>query len=311
MQLKAKLKPNILKGMIFLATVFSADLIIGTILEKLYKTQKYGDDYNTLFAIEKATPETLIIGSSRAENIFDPSIFKDELNTKTFNAGRGGQSIFYHYVILKAVLNRYTPKIVVLSMDRKDFAIDKTDYDKLSDLLPFYRDHPEIRVILNLKSPFEKIKMMSSIYPYNSLVFPILRGHLVNETRVKFNGYKPLAKTITQSRPKINYDTYSKLDSIKINTYKKLISECKKAGVELFIVCPPYMVEATGTDQSIVIAKKIAADYQVPFFDASEDPEYISLKEYFADFRHLNETGSMVFSREMAQKIKKILENLN
>jgi len=147
MQNKTKFKSYLLKVTAFLITIIAVDLLMGTLLKRLYYSQKYGDDYNTVFAIEKATPQMLILGSSRAVNIFDPCVFKDELNTKTFNAGRAGQSIFYHYAILKAAMKRYTPEIVVLSVDRKDFSVDKTDYDKMSELLPFYQTHPEIRQI--------------------------------------------------------------------------------------------------------------------------------------------------------------------
>ena len=299
----------LLKSVIFLVTIAGADLVIGTMLKNFYHNQKYGDDYITRFAAENATPQTLIIGSSRAVNIFDPCVFRYELNTKTFNAGRIGQSIFYHYAILKTVLKRYTPEIVVLSLDRRDFAIDKSDYDKLSELLPLYGTHPEIRPILNLKSPFEKVKMMSSIYPYNSFLLPILRGYLSDKSKVTYNGYRPLEKIIGAPVPIINYDLYVKLDSIKINIFRSLITDCKNAGIKLFLTCPPYMVQAAGIDQSIVTAKRIAAEYDIPFFDESESVYYTARREYFADFRHLNESGSLAFSREIALKIKRSLNN--
>lgn len=308
MQNTKKLKSYLLKGLFFLATITAADMSIGGVLKRFYNNQKYGEDHNTLFAIEKATPQTLIIGSSRALNIFDPCVFKDELNTKTYNAGRAGQSIFYHYAVLKAMMHRYTPAIVVLSIDRRDFAVDKTDYDKLSELLPFYKNHPEIKPILDLRSPFERLKTASSIYPYNSLVFPILRGYLFDKSKINYNGYKPINKIIASPLTKINYDLYAVLDSVKINIYKSLIRDCKRAGVKLFITCPPYMVESSGTDRSIVVAKEIAAEYNIPFFDDSESIDYTAKSEYFADFRHLNEEGSLLYSREKAKEIKQILE---
>ncbi len=311
MRNKKTLKLFLLKGFVFIGTITITDICIGSLLKRYYNNQSYGDDYNTKFVIEKASPQTLIIGSSRAVNIFDPCIFKDELNTTTFNAGRLGQSIFYHYAILKAVLKRHRPQLVLLSVDRRDFTVDKSDYDKLSDLLPFYKTHPELRPILNLRGPFEKIKMLSSIYPYNSMLLSIVRGHLSNKSGQSFRGYVPLAKTITKPLLKVNYDEYAQLDSVKINIYRALIADCKRVGVKLFIACPPYMVESTGIDQSIVTAKQIAFENKVPFFDASEGTEYISRMEYFADFRHLNETGSMLFSRETAQRIKQILNNPN
>lgn len=305
---KKLFKTYLLKAVIFIATIAIADAVIGEMLKRYYNNQKYGNDYLTRFAVEKAAPQTLILGSSRAANIFDPCVFKEGLQTKTFNAGRIGQSIFYHYAILKSILKRSTPQIVVLSIDRRDFATDNTDYDKLSQLLPFYKTHQEIRSVVDLKSPFERIKIMSFIYPYNSLAFPILRGYVDSKT-VNYNGYQPLNKVIAEPLLKINYDLYGQLDTVKINIYRSLITECKKAGIKLFIVCPPYMVDASGTDQSMVTAKKIASEYNIPFFDESESSFYSAKKEYFADFRHLNESGALVFSREVTLKIKRSINN--
>lgn len=304
---KVKLKTLLFKVSIFLLTVFAGDIFFGSMLKKYYKSQECGEGHLTTFAIENANPQTLILGSSRAVNIFDPCVFKYELNTKTFNAGRVGQSIFYHYGVFTSMLKRHKPEIVILSFDRRDFSVDESDYDRLSELLPFYESHQELKPIFNLRGPFENLKTLSAIYPYNSLLLPIIRGHICSHHEVHFNGYKPLDKTTTSPPPKINYGVYATLDTVKINAYKALIADCKREGIELFITCPPYFTDAISQDSSLLIAKKIAKENGISFIDDSDNSFYTSRKEYFADFRHLNENGSMTFSKEVSKKIKDLL----
>ena len=104
-----------------------------------------------------------------------------------YNAGRDGNFMFYHLAVLKGVLNRYSPKIVILDFVAEEFAQNQYSYDRLSSLLPYYKSHPEMRSIINLKSKYEKIKLLSQIYPYNSLMLTIAVGNSgVNKRKAIF-----------------------------------------------------------------------------------------------------------------------------
>ncbi len=295
----------LVKLLIFIVTITVADLIIGTVLKKTYFKQQQGYDYMTTFSIKKANDPVMIFGSSRAVNIFNPAVMEKELNLPCFNAGRIGQSIFYHYAVLKSVLKRYKPEKIILSFDAGNFDKDQEDYDRLSSLLPYYESNPEIEPVINLKGPYEKIKAISTIYPYNSLLLPILNGNLNRNKRSYANikGYMPIKKTTSGPVRTIDYTKEDVLDPEKINTYRAFISECIKAGIELHIVCPPYLVNAIGNDLSIETAKKIAAEYKIDFIDYSRDSFYMRQPQLFADFRHLNGKGADLFSEQVAEII--------
>jgi hypothetical protein len=293
------------KLLIFAVTVAVADLIIGTVLKKTYFKQRHGYDYLTTHSIKKAKDPVMIFGSSRAVNIFNPAVMEKELSLPCFNAGRVGQSVFYHYAVLKSVLRRYTPEKIILSFDAGSFDKDQEDYDRISSLLPYYECHPEIEPVVNLKGPYEKIKTISTIYPYNSLLLPILSGNLKKGKRDYSNikGFMPIKKTISGPLRTIDYTKNGALDSKKIDTYKAFITDCAKAGIELHIICPPYLVNAIGNDPSIETAKKIAAEYKIDFIDYSRDSFYRSQPQLFADFRHLNGKGADLFSEQVAEII--------
>lgn len=303
-------KKFVLKLLIFFITIITADAVAGKLLKKAYWGQQKGFDHHTTYSIEKTRAQLLVFGSSRAVNIFDPHILKNELGISCFNAGRVGQSVFYHYAVLQSVLKRYTPDAIVLSIDAGDFAKDARDYDKLSQLLPYYATHPELRDIIQLKSRFEDIKVLSAVYPYNSLLLPIVKGRLnKNTSEQSTDGYIPLNRKISGPLHKIDYADFALLDQQKINTYRLFIAACKRAGTKLFVVCPPYMVDAAGEDASLALAKKLANENGVEFFDHSADPGYISSRDNFADFRHLNRDGSGKFSRDIARLMKEASDN--
>lgn len=290
----------------FFLLVFIVDRSIGFLLKKFYFKQKSGYDYQATFVIDKTEADVLIMGSSRAVNIFDPRIFESKLNLTCYNAGRYGYPIFYHDALLKTVIKRYIPKMVVLSFDAGNFSKSQDAYDRISSLLPYYKDHPEIRSIVELKGRFEKIKMLSSIYPYNSLLLPIIAGNTSgNKSKFEnFNGYIPLHHERSGTLTKFDYTLETKLDTVKINSYKDFIKTCKDSGILLFIVCPPYMISASGVDLSIKTAIQIAKETNTLFLDYSRDTFFTYKPYLFADYRHLNEKGVDLISNKVIERLR-------
>ena len=158
--------------------------------------------------------------------------------------------------------------------------------------------------------------MLSAVYPFNSMLLPIMSGNLTKN--VTINGYISLKSIINGPLRKVDYTIEKKLDTIKINIYKAFIKECRDSNIKLFIVCPPYLINSTGIDYSIVEAKKIAQELRIDFFDYSRDSFYTSKPQLFADFRHLNEKGAGLFSNSVTENINsklqapyQIIQNIN
>jgi len=290
------------------ALLFILDRGIGKLLKSFYFKQQSGYDFLTTYSIEKTTADILIFGSSRAVNIFNTTIFSEHMGLSCFNAGRYGEPIFYHYAVLQAVLKRYTPKIILLSFDAGNFSKNPEAYDRITVLLPYYKNHPEIHSIVTLKGPFEKLKLLSNIYPYNSLVLPIISGNadFSKKKYITANGFIPLEKTFEGPLQTFDYSKEKDLDSIKINVYKSFIKQCISQHVQLYIVCPPYMINPIGIDHSIAEAKEIAQQNNIKFLDYSRDTFFTNKPNLFADFRHLNITGVELFSNSVIEKLQSI-----
>jgi hypothetical protein len=311
-----KNKNNLLKEFLFkLLLVFIVvaifDYVFGTILRHYYFKQESGLQYRTTYSMEQTKEDVLIFGASRANHHYHPDVFEKRLNLSYYNAGRDGAPIFYHYAVLKCILKRYTPKIVVMDFTGEEFRKDQQNYDRLSSLLPYYKRHPEIRPIIELRSPYEKIKLLSSIYPYNSAIFTIAVGNTEfnKKRRGDIKGYIPL--TGVWNEPIITDNTQSnyEVDSSCVNAYRSFIKDCINAGTRLYIVCSPYFFRTTQTDISFSMAQRIAKENYIPFFNFFKDSSFTSNASLFSDMVHLNDDGAKLFSNKVIDKILETEKN--
>jgi hypothetical protein len=295
----------ILKLIILIAIVLVFDRVGGKILEHFYFSQENGFQYRTTYTIEETRAEILIFGSSRANHHYHPEVFENRLRLTYYNAGRDGNYIFYHAAVLKGVLKRYTPKIIILDFVSGEFEEDQISYDRLSSLLPYYKSHPEMRPIIRLKSRNENLKLLSHIYPYNSSIFAIAAGNAdFNKKRNSdIKGYIPLNKKWNGSARIDSVAGSNEIDSVKVRIYKSFITDCINNNVSLFVVISPYLIVASEPTRSIVTGKEIAKKYNIPFIDMSGDTLFLKSPKLFADIHHLNDTGARVFSNLLIDKI--------
>lgn len=295
----------ILKLGVFFIFLLCIDSVFGSIIRYYYFKQKSGLEFATTYSIEKTTANILIFGSSRANHHYNPAIFESQLKMSCQNVGRDGQEIFYHFAVLKAVLHRYSPKIIILDFNWEEFIKDQVSYDKISSLLPYYRNHPEIHRIVNLKSNYEKIKLFFKSYPYNSTIFYVILGNTEYnlKKRNEINGYVPLYQI--WNKPVNTYNELKKyeLDTTKIEIYEAFIKDCINSGIELYIIHSPYFARSNYLDKSIEIGQVIAKKHNVPFYDFTNDSVFINNQILFSEPAHLNDKGAKIFSNMIINKI--------
>ena len=297
--------------MLFLLILFALDFSIGSVLRHFYFTQESGRQYRATYAIDKTTDDILIFGSSRAYHHYVPSLIEDSLKQTCYNTGSPGQFLLYNYATLKAVLARYAPKLVILDVSAGDLSVGRESYDRLSFLLPYYRNHKEIRPIVDLKSPLEKYKLLSSIYAFNSSFLMIAGGNseYFKKKAVNLKGYKPLTRVWNEPIKIREIEKY-KLDSIKVKVFESFIKDCKDAGSKLVLVCSPLYGKYQEKDYSISVMERFANEHQVDFFDFSNDTSFINHPDLFDDPGHLNDRGARMFTCVLLSKIKHAAKSL-
>lgn len=294
----------------FLLLAFVTDFIFGGILRSFYYKQTSGWEFRTRYSIESTNADILIFGASRAQQQYNPLYFEDRLQQTCYNVGRDGEPLFYYYALLKGILKRYVPKTIILDIENGVFKKSQDSYDRMAILLPFYRNHPEMRSIIELRSPFEKLKLQSQIYPYNSMLFKIAMGNTeMNKKRnLDVKGYVELTNVLDEPIRTVNlFKNKYAIDSNKINFYRAFIQDCKQAHVKLYIVCSPYFMHSVGTDTSMTIAKQIAGENNIDFVDFSKDEIFLHNSKLFDDTVHVNVAGSKIFSNKLIDTL--ILKN--
>lgn len=294
-----------------LITVFILDFSIGKILRYFYFRQIAGEDHRTTYSMEKTKADILVFGSSRAVHHYVPEVFEDSMNLSFYNTGRGGQFIFYQTAVLKSVLKRYTPKLIILDF-MGTFEQGRDYYDRMSCLLPYYDNHPEIRELIELRSPYEEIKLVSEIYPFNSQFLTIAIGNLeINKKRKPDQkGYVPLINELTENMDSLETKSIYEIDSIKVRVVREFLKACKSAGIPLVVVFSPvyYLYDK---DYSISICREICQNEKVPFYDFSKDPLFLYKKKLFGDILHVNHQGAILFSQTIIDKIKQLRSTLD
>lgn len=301
---------TILKKVALLAFLLvSMDFIVGHLLRKYYFKQQSGFHAQASYAMEKCDEDILVFGASTANHHYVPQYFIDSLSMSFYNAGRDGSGIFYHYAMFRSIIGRYNPKVVILDVHPDIFMTDQQDYDRLSELLPFYKTHPEIREILNYRSPFEPYKHISSIYPFNSEILSIAIGNAeVNKVRKKdVHGYEALYDTMQAIKPDtlITFDNYS-IDSLKVKAFEQFVADAKKHHIKLFVVRSPKYIYLDNPSTRMLTT--LTNRYQVPYLNYGFDPDFIGNPFYFGDFAHLNDAGAHKFSQRVADAIEILVE---
>ena len=298
--------------------VFCLDFVIGLTVRHFYFKQKIGRQYRTTYTIEDTKADILIFGSSNAFANYVPDTLERKLHLSCYNSGSAGQFILYDYTTLRAVLKRYIPKIIFLDLVEGELTAEDRGhyytYDRLSFLLPFYKKHPEMRPVLDLKSSFEKYKLVSSIYPFNSKLIYIAASNagFLGNANSTIKGWGWHAFPGVWNGP---LDTASSipnpLDPTKVRIYKSFIEDCSRAGVKLFVVRSPAYSIMQSPDKSTVTAKELARQAGAQFLDFTNDSFFLHHPEYFnaEDDHHLNIEGAKIFSRMIADSVANSIDH--
>lgn len=258
------------------------------------------------YQVEKADYDCYILGSSRAVHHYNPRILSDSLGLSVYNAGRDGQGISYASGLLKAIINRKKPKIIILECGQIE--LDNNWLEKMGALKPYYVEHPQVMSLAErISGKKERIKFFFSAYRFNSALFPILKTYL-RPQKDKLRGYEPesngrianLSYRFEKCEPLI-------LDPLVLDVLRDFVSTCNANNVKLVVCCSPIL------ENYHLISKELHQlflDLNVTFFDYSNDQRFINHIDMFGDYVHLNSTGADIYTKVLVNDLKTILTDL-
>jgi hypothetical protein len=301
---KKEINILLIKIFVFLLVVFSLDFLVGYTLKTLYFKTKSGLYYRTNYGLLKTNASLLIFGSSSANHHYVPKILEDSTKLSVYNQGRDGIEILYCTAIFKGVLKRYIPRVVLLNLSPNELS-NKDRYDRLAALLPYISKYPDMKDFVKLRGKYEKIKMISKIYPYNSTVFTIINGIITQNTKKQIDqGFVPLYDTmkIVKTNIPLFFDE-AILDSNRVNAFQEFIDLNRKNNIKLYVIFSPWFspeIKETATTRKV---EQICIENQISLYNFICDTSF-SKSVLFADGGHLNVAGASVFTQIIAHKIK-------
>jgi hypothetical protein len=294
-----------IKLIAFLVAVFALDAGVGAVLRHYYFRQTSGLSYRTTYAITQSSEDLVVLGSSRAQANYVPEIFTEHTQMSVYNAGRDGQSILYARALQEAMFTRHHPKTVVLDLIPIDFYYSRGHYDYLAALLPYCKDYPGIRTIVQLRGKWERVRLLSQIYPFNSLILQIAKYNLSKGTHD--SGYVPLHGTLKLPVPDKDFIgprwASGDLDGEMVDALAKILRDCRDANVRLVIVISPVYKGILFGESNLDLLRPMLTTNDCEIWDYSD---YVGISDdpkLFRDVGHLNEQGAKEFSRLVAMRI--------
>jgi len=281
----------------------AVDWIFGKVAYKLLTRMPHstGELAKMNYQIESSVYDCYILGSSRAAHHYAPSVIADALGMSVYNAGCDGQGVSYADALLKSILDRHKPKIVILECGQIE--IEKNWLEKMSVLKPYYVTHPKVfDLALMINGNTERVKCMSSLYRFNSKAFQIIKSYALS-SEDKSYGYEPISAN-EQKVKGLSYKSNEKenfaLDSTVEKVLEDLVKTCKDNNIKLVVFCSPVLYDYSDVSRGL---SDLFRDLEVPFYDYSNDTSFIYHSELFGDFVHLNSTGADLYSRKVASDV--------
>lgn len=293
----------IIRIIVFAILFVFIDLIIGkafdAVLFNMPNTQS--QTARTNYCIQKANPDCLILGSSRASDHYVSNYIADSLEMSVYNAGRQGYGIAYAYAALLSISERQKPKYVILELD--DSELGRTS-EPTAILKPYY-SKKYIKTIIDSSSTLaERLSQNFHSFRYNGLIFNIVSGLIApsdHNCGYVSIGNESKINMIDADKIGIEHND-TKVNDQSMNYLSEIIRFCKNNQIKLICFSSPRYYQSDNT-----FTAKFLKENNVEYHDLSN---YDMIKQnpvFFYDLEHLNHKGAVAFSSLVVCELKNII----
>lgn len=281
------------------------DRSLGLALMSLYESSNATDPYKISYSSTQTRDSILFMGSSRCLHHYIPSIFEKELNLPCYNAGDWGiKNIYYHYGLLSNILERHTPKAIVLEIHPSEWLnIPFSGIERAGSLAPYCGMSNGCDEMLKLTGNYWFYKI-STVYRYTGELPNLLAGKKGTMDR-SLKGWKPLFGQIDTIGVKAEEYPFPK-DSNRIQLLDKFIDICQDYHIQLLLVVSPMFV--CSKEDVFKFTRELAIKKHISFLDHYKDTDFVGKEELFYDFGHLNKAGAEKYSIKISKELKAIID---
>ncbi len=261
------------------------------------------------YLVNDVHEDVLLMGTSRCNSHYVPSIISDTLGMSVYNGGiDASDNIYSHYIIFNHILAVHHPKVLCLEVQPSDFIRQPDPFRCITFFAPYIGKNERADSIFRLAGKYWPYRI-SHLYRYNAKAVSNIAGLAINRHSGGDHGYIPDPKPTKFPGKLYSYSTPTHIDSLKIDYLQRFISLCKQNNIQLtFTISPSYKkVESDCYD----VLKTIAIDHHIPFLDYHTKGLFLDHPEYFHDKDHLWDKGARLYSAIFAHDLKNVLDSLN
>jgi len=288
------------------ALVLTIDFGLGAFLGVMYGKMKGGERARAHYAIRQSHAKVYVFGSSRAAFHYDPRVLEDSLKLPAYNAGRPAQTVLYHLPVLRMILARNKPEVVILDINENEFVKEVRKYDLLNSLLPYYHADERVRETIDIVKPGYRYFSWSHSLPYNSSLFAIFYRSLISPgDREEIAGYTPM-KGHKDTVPDTLQNCHDRpvYDPLIIGAFHNFVALCRENSIRLVVVTSPRFVVPMCPGPDLLRVQEEIKKAGVEYLDFTKKDKYVKNLDYMFDDAHLNELGATEFSRDIAGYLK-------
>lgn len=259
-----------------------------------------------LHCIAKGVPEEVVLmGTSRCNGHYVPSILRDSLGMSVFNAGvDGSDNIYSQYIALRLLLRHHTPKVVCLELESSFLEKEDDAFSTTSFFAPFVGTDAHADSIFRLAGTLWRYRL-SHLYRFNAKALPIITGQLRNYWQNEDQGYIPNPEPAVFPHLQQLSEAPQPVDSLKLQVLERFIGDCRERGITLvFTISPAFY---TVQPSHYAALRLVARRHAVPLFDYHTQGLYQEHPELFRDINHLWDRGARLYTSLFAGDLRRVL----
>lgn len=250
----------------------------------------------------RITADLVIMGSSRAWVHYDPTILDSVLHTNSYNLGVDG-SAFNRQYTRYLLYRKYNPKprIIIQNIDFTTLGFT-SGYDQYQ-YFPYFNDSDVRHTII----PYEQFTLADRTLPFYRYANFGLQQLFSNQS-ISVKGYSSKEKDWEVGPIEKGIWTDYAADSRTMVMFEEFLAQATAEDIQVIFVHAPIYSELikyqNGLDEMWNTYRQLAAKYHIPILNYQNDP-ICSDTNYFYNRTHLNRKGAELFSRQLANDLKK------
>ncbi len=297
--------------LLLFVVLLGVDFLVGRVLDKMVdKVPDQSEVGLTHLSVKKVDAPVLIIGSSRARHHYNTKQIEDSLGMHAYTIARDAHFVSYQSAVLNAVLDRYTPKVVLWECGLNN--LFSKERDAVHCLHPYYYDCDSLRSIIDRKEGASMaVKMRLNLYRYNGVAASILMQSRSASRVDTMQGFLPIKGNLKgndtlMKMPEVVADT---IDPVRLEIFRSTIKRLHDQGVKVILFDSPVYEKENpnrnlASEQAI---KEVCGQYGVPVFDNRHLDAFRESPEYFFDPTHINKEGTAVYTPIVIEQVRSVL----